>query len=74
MILPSSIFCTINGDRKSQELHLSTCVQLCMTKHPSRKVINFRHSLGCDTIERSQKTPSFGVILLSVSDKISKTF
>ena len=39
-----------NGDRKSQKLHLSTCIQLRMTKHPSRKVMNFRHLLGCDTI------------------------
>ena len=31
-------------------LHLSTCIQLRMTKHPSRKVMNFRHLLGCDTI------------------------
>ena len=23
---------------------------MCMTKHPSRKVMNFRHSLGCGTI------------------------
>ena len=22
-----------------------------MTKHPSRKVVNFRHLLGCDTID-----------------------
>ena len=49
-ILSSSIFCIINGDRMSQELHLSTCIQLRMTKHPSRKVMNFRHLLGCDTI------------------------
>ena len=41
--------CIINGDRKSQELHSSTCIQLRMTKHPSRKVINFRYLLGCDT-------------------------
>ena len=41
---------SINGDRKSQELHLSTCIQLRMTKYPSRKVMNFRHLLGCDTI------------------------
>ena len=34
----------------SQELHLSTGIQLRMTKHPSRKVMNFRHLLGCDTI------------------------
>ena len=40
----------INCDRKSQELHLSTCIQLRMTKHPSRKVMNVRHLLGCDTI------------------------
>ena len=31
---------------KSQELHLSTCIQLRMTKHPSRKVMNFMsHSI-----------------------------
>ena len=41
--------CKINGDRKSQELRLSTCIQLRMTKHPSRKVMDFRHLLGCDT-------------------------
>ena len=35
----------------SQGLHLSTCIQLRMTKHPSRKVMNFRHLLGCDTID-----------------------
>ena len=29
---------------------LSTCIQLGMIKHPSRKVMNFRHLLGCDTI------------------------
>ena len=34
----------------SDELHLSTCIQLRMTKYPSRKVMNFRHLLGCDTI------------------------
>ena len=45
------LFCKINGDKKSQELHLSTCIQLRLTKHPSRKVMNFRHLLGCDTIE-----------------------
>ena len=45
------MFCKVNGDRKSQELHLSTCIQLRMTKHPSRKVMNFRHLLYCDTIE-----------------------
>ena len=38
-----------NADRKSQELHLSTCIQLRMTKCPSRQVMNFRHLLGCDT-------------------------
>ena len=29
------------------------CIQLRMTKHPSRKVMNFRHLLGCNchTIE-----------------------
>ena len=34
---------------ESLKLHLSTCIQLLMTKHPSRKVMNFRHLLGCDT-------------------------
>ena len=34
---------------KSQELHLSTCIELRVLKHPSRKVINFRHLLSCDT-------------------------
>ena len=29
---------------------LSTCIQLRMIKHPSRKVMNFRHLLSCDTI------------------------
>ena len=48
--LSSLIFCKINGDRKSQELHLSTCIQLHMKKHPSRKIMNFRHLLGCDTL------------------------
>ena len=52
-ILSSFIFCKVNGDKKSQKLHLSTCIQLRMTKHPSRKVMNFRHSLGCDTIDYS---------------------
>ena len=40
-----------NCHRKSQELHLSTCIQLPITKHPSRKVMNFRHLLGRDAIE-----------------------
>ena len=44
------MFCKTNGDKKSQELHLSTCIQLRVLKHPSRKVINFRHLLSCDTI------------------------
>ena len=30
-----------------------TCIQLRMTKHPSRKVMNFRHLLGCDTIDEN---------------------
>ena len=47
LISPSFIFCKINGDRKSQELHLSTLRRI---KDPSRQVINFRHSLGCHTI------------------------
>ena len=41
--------------RKSQELRLSTYIQLGMTKHPSRKVLNFRHLLGCDTMVGSIK-------------------
>ena len=40
--------------RKSEELHFSTCIQVHMTKHPSQKVMKFRHLLGCDTIERTQ--------------------
>ena len=54
-MLSSFIFCKINGDRKSQELHLRICIQLRMTKHPSRKVVNFRHLLGCDTIVKMNK-------------------
>ena len=27
------IFCKINGDKRSQELHLSTCIQLRMTQN-----------------------------------------
>ena len=38
-------------DKNSQEGYLSTCIQLLIIKHPSRKVQNFRHFLGCDTIE-----------------------
>ena len=37
-------------DRKSQELRLTTCIQLRMAKYPFRNVMNFRHLLGCDTI------------------------
>ena len=33
-----------------KELHLNTCILLRITKHPSRKVLNFRHLLSCDTI------------------------
>ena len=33
-----------------ESLRSFTKVQLCMTKRPSRKVMNFRHLLGCDTI------------------------
>ena len=33
------------------EFHLSTCIQLCMTKYPSQKVVNLRHLPGCDTID-----------------------
>ena len=44
------IFCKTNGVKKSQELHLSTCIQLRFLKHPSRKLIHFRHLLICGTI------------------------
>ena len=38
--------------RKSlKERHLSTCIQLLITKHPSRNVLYFRHLLSCDIIE-----------------------
>ena len=33
-----------------------------MTKHPSRKVINFRHLLGCDTIVIVERDRSLYVI------------
>ena len=33
----SFIFCKINGDRKSQVLHLSTCIQLSMKNIPPEK-------------------------------------
>ena len=36
--------------KKSQERHLCTCIQLLITKRPSRNVLNFRHLLGCDII------------------------
>ena len=49
-LLSSFIFCKINGDRKSQELHLSTCIQLRMTKHPSWKSWILDIYSGCDTI------------------------
>ena len=39
-----------------KELHLNTCIQLHMTKHPFQKVMNFRHLLGCDTIIRKYDT------------------
>ena len=29
---------------------LRTCIQLRMTKHPSRKGMNFRHLLSCDAV------------------------
>ena len=50
------MFCKTNGDKKSQEFHLSTCIQLRVLKHPSRKVINFRHLLSCDTIGTKEQT------------------
>ena len=34
-----------------KKLHLRTCIELRITKHPSRKVMNFRHLLSCDTID-----------------------
>ena len=33
----------------------------CMTKHPSRKVMNFTHSLSCDTIEIDDENVSVGL-------------
>ena len=36
---------------KLSPVTLNTCIQLRMTKHPSRKFMNFRHLLICDTIE-----------------------
>ena len=47
--------------RNSQELHLSTYIQLPMTEHPSRKVMNFRHLLGCDTIVHGK------IVMLNIS-------
>ena len=44
-LLSSFIFYIINGDRKSQEFHLRTCIQFHTTKHPSQKAMNFRHLL-----------------------------
>ena len=29
---------------------LSSCIQLRLMKHPSQKVMNFRHLFSCDTI------------------------
>ena len=45
-LLSSFIFCKANGDEKSQELYISTCIQLCVLKHPSREVKKFRHLLS----------------------------
>ena len=48
---PVEKYCSIpKAYKKSQGLHLSTCIQLRVLKHPSRKVINFRHLLSCGTI------------------------
>ena len=45
------LICETNGDKKSQDLNLSTCIQLRVLKHhPSGKVVNFRHLLSCETI------------------------
>ena len=49
-LLSSFVKTKINGDRKFQDLHLSTCIQLRMTKHPPQKVKIFRYLLSCDTI------------------------
>ena len=44
--------------KRSPERHFSTCIQLLITKHPSRKVLSFRHLLGCDTIGQNPQTNS----------------
>ena len=66
------MFCKINGERKCQELHLSTCIQLRMTKHPSRKAMNFRHLLGCDTIVRFKMLALLPVEKTAILITISK--
>ena len=49
---------------------------LRMTKHPSRKAMNFRHLLGCDTIvTRSEKGTRFRdrIVQLSYQDEIHRS-
>ena len=54
------IFCETDGDNKNLKGFTKYLYSTCMTKQPSRKVMNFRHLLGCDTIasdeECSEKT------------------
>ena len=47
---------------------LCTCIQLRMTKHPSRKVMKFSHLLGCDTIV-DQSYASFYITFLVTFSK-----
>ena len=47
LILLSFIFCKNNGDKKSQDPHFTTCIQLRILNHPSRKVINFIPLFSC---------------------------
>ena len=70
------VFCKTDGDKKSQELQLNYLYSTCMTKHPSRKVINFRHLLSCHTIVTAAQLGTIDVFsedtvgqILEVSDK-----
>ena len=67
------MFCETNGDKKSQEFHLNTCIQLLVLKHPSRKVINFRHLFSCDTVVplfRSYIWPWCKLVSFSASQRV----
>ena len=41
------------------------------TKHPSRKVMNFRHLLGCDTIVRRKEILEFCQFLPVYHERVS---